>query len=189
MSRVFVAGSRKVSRLNKEIAHRLDNIVESGLTILIGDANGADKAVQRYLANKGYRNVIVYCVAGECRNNIGSWTVRTVAPRQGSRRDFSFYSAKDRVMVDETDYGLMLWDGESRGTLTSIVDLLQQSKPVVVYVAPRGATTTLHGKVDLAALVGYVSGDALKRAEHDLHSARQGGGTDVGRSIDNGVLF
>ena len=119
------------------IKSRLDNIIKNGLTVLIGDANGADKTVQQYLASKHYQCVMVYCVGTRCRNNVGNWPVRYLRPPQEVRRDFSYYATKDRAMVDDTDYGLMVWDGDSRGTLTSIVDLLGQGKPTAVYVARR----------------------------------------------------
>ena len=55
MTKVFIAGSRRLSRLNAEVKRRIDTMIEKDFTILVGDANGADKAVQRYLAEKGYR--------------------------------------------------------------------------------------------------------------------------------------
>lgn len=56
MTKVFIAGSRRLSRLNADVKRRIDIMIEKGFTILVGDANGADKAVQRYLVEKGYRN-------------------------------------------------------------------------------------------------------------------------------------
>jgi hypothetical protein len=72
-STVFVAGSRQISRLPAEVRSRLDTMIEKGFQILVGDANGADKAVQRYLADKSYPNVLVHCMKDHCRNNVGSW--------------------------------------------------------------------------------------------------------------------
>ena len=45
--KVFVGGSRHVSRLNERVRERLDKIIQKRLPILIGDASGADKAVQQ----------------------------------------------------------------------------------------------------------------------------------------------
>lgn len=73
MTKVFIAGSRKLSRLSPEVKARIDAMIEKGFAILVGDANGADQAVQRYLADKGYRNVVVHCMSGNCRNNVGGW--------------------------------------------------------------------------------------------------------------------
>ena len=62
MQYVFVAGSRALSRLNAQVKERLDNIVKQNFTIMVGDANGADKAVQRHLAERSYQHVVVYCI-------------------------------------------------------------------------------------------------------------------------------
>ena len=139
---VFIGGSRRISRLNEEVRNRLDNLMENGLTVAVGDANGADKAVQEYLADKGYRQVNVFCMVGRCRNNVGRWLTREIDPPAGAR-GFEFFSAKDRVMAEEADYGLMLWDGKSRGTLASVNDMVSKGKPVVVYLTPSKAFMTL----------------------------------------------
>ena len=62
MSIVCVAGSRQISRLPSEVRARLDGMIEKGFQILVGDADGADKAVQRYLADRSYPNVLVHCM-------------------------------------------------------------------------------------------------------------------------------
>ena len=63
MTTVFLSGSRKLSRLNREIRDRLQNIVEKQFSVIIGDANGADKALQKYFTEIHYQNVIVFCSA------------------------------------------------------------------------------------------------------------------------------
>ena len=78
---VFVAGSRQISRLPAEVKSRIDTMVDKGLQILVGDANGADKAIQRYLAEKTYPNVLVHCMENHCRNNVGNWPTREVVYR------------------------------------------------------------------------------------------------------------
>jgi hypothetical protein len=146
--KVFIAGSRRLSRLNNDLRCRLDKIIEKRLTIVVGDANGADKAVQSYLAERHYPSVTVFCAARGCRNNVGGWPIQDVPAAPGAR-GFDYYAAKDRVMAAQADYGLMLWDGHSRGTLTNIVDLVNQRKPVAVYVAPTRQFATLHNSSEL----------------------------------------
>lgn len=175
-TKVFIAGSRRLSKLGRNVTHRLDNIIEKGLTVLIGDANGVDKAVQSYFTKKHYPNVKVFCIKGGCRNNIGNWTTRAVPAANPSRRDFAYYSTKDRVMTDEADYGLMLWDGESRGTLTSIVDLVGRGKPVAVYFAPRKSFHTLRDYFDLETLLDRVDPSVLSRINPQLISLVRRGG-------------
>lgn len=134
MNKVFVGGSRRISRLSAEVRQRLDRIIDNSLDVIIGDANGADKAVQAYLSEKGYSAVEVFCSGSECRNNVASWPVRSISADK--RRRSSFYSTKDRAMADEASYGLMIWDGKSIGTLMNVFRLVQRDKPVVVFVAP-----------------------------------------------------
>ena len=128
---VFVAGSRQISRLPTEVKGRIDTMVDKGFQILVGDANGADKAVQRYLADKAYPNVLVHYMEDHCRNNVGNWSTREVAAPRGAR-GFDYCSAKDRAMADTAEYGLMLWDGQSKGTVNNVVNLSRHHKPVVV---------------------------------------------------------
>ena len=174
MQKVFIAGSRRLSKLSRDVTQRLDNIVAKGLTVLIGDANGVDKAVQSHFSKKQYSNVRVFCMDGICRNNVGNWPTRPIAAANPGRRDFTYYSTKDRVMSDEADYGLMLWDGESRGTLTSIVDLVGRGKPVAVYFSPTKAFYTLRQPSELELLLQQVAPSTLSQLHPQLHSVAKG---------------
>ncbi len=91
----------------------------------------------------------MFCITGNCRNNLGHWPTREIAVASGARRDFAFYATKDCAMGSDADYGFMLWDGKSRGTLTNIDDLVAQSKPVVVYVAPEKTFVTVRKRDEL----------------------------------------
>jgi len=139
MSKVFIGGSRRISRLDAEVRERLDRILAQEMPVLIGDANGADKAVQRYLDERGYRNVEVFCAGRICRNNVGQWRQRPVSATRHSKSSFRFYAAKDRAMTQEADYGFMVWDGSSGGTLLNVLRLVKQKKKVVVYDARDGS--------------------------------------------------
>ena len=111
-------------------------------------ANGADKAVQRYLAKKQYRNVTVYCMEN-CRNNIGDWPIRPCAAEPNVKRDRHYYGIKDAAMVGDATCGFMLWDGISKGTLASAINLLNSEKKVVLYVSTRKRFFNLHNLADL----------------------------------------
>jgi hypothetical protein len=41
MTKVFIAGSRQITRLPADVSTRLDVMIEKGFQILVGDANGA----------------------------------------------------------------------------------------------------------------------------------------------------
>jgi len=161
MESVFVAGSRAVSQLNAQIRKRLDNIMERNLTILVGDASGADKAVQRYLAKSGYSRVTVYCMES-CRNNLGEWPVRFHECDPGLKRDRHYYGIKDIAMARDAECGFMLWDGMSKGTAANIVNLLNSNKKVVVYLSPQKQFLTLRTIEDFThAAWGYKVGDTF----------------------------
>jgi hypothetical protein len=153
MTKVFIGGSRKIGRLGAEVRQRLDRIIEKKLQVLIGDANGADKAVQVYLRSRGYERVEVYCMDGVCRNNVGGWVTRHI-PASKKTKGFEYYSAKDIEMTNESTVGFMLWDGSSRGTLSNISRLIEQNKKVVVYVAPLREFVTLSSRDECESFIG-----------------------------------
>jgi len=87
----------------------------------------------------------------------------------------------------EADYGLMLWDGRSRGTLTNIVHLVREGKPVVVYIARARSFHTLRGSHQLEEIMDRFDPTALRRIDHELQAVRTGSGST--RKIDTAPLF
>lgn len=141
MNTVFIGGSRQVSRLSAQARERLQNVTSSGAHIIVGDANGADKAVQKFLHDASYDNVTVFCSGNACRNNVGRWHAHHVNAPQ-NLKGFEFYAAKDREMAREADFGLMIWDGKSVGTVLNILRLIRSGKKAVLLnVADKEART------------------------------------------------
>jgi len=163
MTKVFIGGSRRVTRLNADVQRRIDKIIEQGFPILVGDANGADKAVQTYLRSRRYNKVNVFCTAGDCRNNVGDWPIRTVPAPAGSR-GFDFYAVKDDRMAEEASVGLMIWDSKSVGTLMNMARLLRRGKSVVVYIVPDKRFVTLSTRDDWERLVSESAQDSRHKA-------------------------
>jgi hypothetical protein len=56
-------------------------------------------------------------------------------------------------MAEEADVGLMLWDGQSLGTVVNAARLIAAGKPVVVYIAPEREFRTLKSQSDFEALL------------------------------------
>jgi len=166
MKTVFIGGSRRIGRLNEVIRARLDNIVDRELRVVIGDANGSDRAVQAYLAQRGYRDVVVYCMAEGCRNNLGGWNVQEV--EASGERGFEYYALKDAQMVRNADCGFMLWDGKSRGTLLNAQRLLEVRKPVVIYFAPHRECMTVRTPDALKSLLARCGAADRQRLFHLL---------------------
>ncbi|MBS0234507.1 MAG: putative addiction module antidote protein [Proteobacteria bacterium] len=135
MKTIFIGGSRDISRLPQELKERLDAVMAQGHRVILGDASGADKAVQKYLADHAYRNVTLFCSGDRPRNNVGNWMTRNVIV-ESKTKDYQFYAAKDREMAREADFGLMIWDGKSPGTLLNLLRLSQADKIAVLYNIP-----------------------------------------------------
>ena len=167
MTTVFIGGSRAITRLNDTIRSRLDNIVRQQFTVLIGDANGSDKAVQSYLASQGYRNVTVYCMGDRCRNNVGGWPTKPVAAHR-TTKDFAYYATKDREMANAASCGFMIWDGKSRGSFSNILNLIRQAKPVLVYFSADKSCHTLKSPDDLSTLLDKCDSGDRQRFEAEF---------------------
>ena len=152
MTKVFIGGSRKISRLGPEVKARVDNIIAGDFTVLIGDAEGADKAVQAYLAERGFKKVVVYCMAEKCRHNLGGWDVQSIHAGKNVK-GFEYYATKDRAMAQDATYGFMIWDGKSKGSMNNIRNLLALRKSVLVYLHPNQEFVTVRTSAELDLLL------------------------------------
>ncbi len=179
---VFLSGSRKISHLNDAIRSRLKKMIDQEFLIVVGDANGADKALQGYLSAAHYDRVVVFCAGDVCRNNLGAWHTKNinVDPKLKGR---DFYAEKDKAMASEADYGFVLWDGKSSGSMNNVLELMKNGKLVVVYFGPDKAFYNLKGVSDVKDLLqrcdisDYRSmNDKIHfdRCLNDLHSSAQG---------------
>lgn len=167
MTTVFISGSIKVKSLDDKFIERLDNIISSGHDVVIGDAGGVDKAAQQYLESRNARSITVYCSGDNPRNNVGQWpVVRVEAPQKANSR--AFFTAKDLKMAEESDFGLMIWDAKSTGTLSNVIELLKKGKKSVVYIYAKKAFLNIGGINDLQALVSHMTPLALEEADKKI---------------------
>lgn len=172
MVKVFIGGSRVITNLPSSIAARIDNIIDSNFTVLVGDASGADKCVQKYLAERKYENVLVFCAGNRCRNNVGNWKTKTVSA-DANEKGFDFYALKDLQMAREANYGLMIWDAKSRGTLNNILNLLDENRNVLVFFSPDQSFHTIRNAQDLSALLVICGKQALAIFEEKLDMSKR----------------
>lgn len=168
MNNVFIGGSRKISRLSNEVRRRIDNIVSNDYTVLVGDANGVDKAVQNYLFQIKYGKVIVFCVADNCRNNIGRWSLKSILP-VNKTKNFDYYSLKDAEMVKQADYGFMIWDAKSKGTLNNMINLLKDNKAVLLYYSPEKIFYTMTNLPELKIILARCGKNSIEILEKQLN--------------------
>ena len=165
--KVVIGGSRGISRLNTQVIGRIENICNRGFHIFVGDANGIDKAVQQFLSDINYPEVTVFCMPEGCRNNIGLWPIRRV-DSQLRQKSFKYYSRKDREMAKEADYGFMIWNSRSKGSLSNMIFLLELNKKCLVYFSPKKIFVDLKNSEDLVRLLSYCTKEALESFEKTL---------------------
>ncbi len=167
MTTVFIAGSISISRLHEKVKKRIANVVTSDLDVVVGDADGADTSIQDCLLDSGARHVTVYCSGDQPRNNVADWPVKNVYSHAnpGSR---AFYTAKDLEMARASDYGLMIWDCKSTGTLSNVIELLKGEKKSVVFVNKNKDFVTVSDVSGLENLLTFMSDHARAKAEEKI---------------------
>jgi len=167
MTKVFVAGSITIQNLDMLIVERLKKIVNSQLHVIIGDANGVDSSAQRVLLELGCQYATVFSSSEKPRNNLGSWPVQVVHTHHaaGTR---AFFTAKDLKMAEEADYGLMVWDTKSTGTLSNVIELLKRKKCSVVYVNKIKKFFIIKSPEHLQALIDCMSPASIVKANEKI---------------------
>ena len=149
--KIFIAGARKLTDLDQPVQERLYSIYQHKYDVLVGDCYGIDTSVQRYYAGLKYDRVTVFSSIGRARNNVGNWTVRYV---DGTNlKGFELQRQKDIAMADEADYGFMIWDGMSKGTLSNIITLTALEKTTLVYLSLQKAITVIKDFAQLEKLL------------------------------------
>ena len=128
--KVFVSGSISIKKLPQIALEKLNSIIANNLTILVGDANGVDKLIQEYLKHKSYQNVCVYYAGNKIRNNLATWNTVNVPSTLMGR---ALYTQKDKKMALDADYGMMIWDGKSKGTRANIEEMSRYGKIFYIY--------------------------------------------------------
>jgi len=113
--KVFIGGTRAIINFDDEVKSKLHTIAQRDFEVLLGDASGVDYAVQDFFAKIGYKKVVIYASGGKVRNNIGDWEVMSIIVNENIY-GYEFYRQKDIAMANDSDYGFMIWNGESRGT-------------------------------------------------------------------------
>ena len=88
-------------------------------------------------------------------------------------KGFDFYVLKDLRMAREADYGFMIWDAKSRGTLNNIFNLLDEGRNVLVFFSPGQSFHTIRNAADLSLLLEKCSKQALAFFEEKLELSKR----------------
>jgi uncharacterized protein YjbJ (UPF0337 family) len=164
---IFAAGSISIKKLDGRVKERIDKVIDSGFDVVVGDADGADSAIQSHLFKAGAKNTTVFCTGEKPRNNIGDWPTCAVTSHHASGTR-AFFTAKDLRMAECADFGLMIWDAKSTGTLSNVVELLMRNKKSVVYVNKDKVFRNVGTVQELETLVSCMSVHAKRRADEKM---------------------
>ncbi len=172
MHKVFISGSMSIKHIDRNVIERLYSIIASQYEIILGDADGVDSSIQSLLKERHTEKVTVYCAGNAPRNNLGSWAVEKVQTieKPGSR---AFFTAKDLKMAESCDYGFMVWDTKSTGTLSNAIELLKRNKYSLVYINKVKEFLKIKKAEDLEKLLSYMSDSAFTKADEKLRLKKQ----------------
>lgn len=167
MHKVFISGSMRIKNLDSKVLDRINNIINLNYQVIVGDADGVDSSIQKYLISQETKSVLVYCSGDRPRNNIGHWHTEVTQTNEapGTR---AFFTAKDLKMAEDCDYGLMVWDTKSTGTLSNAIELLKRKKISLVYINKIKKFIKVKETTDLEILVSYMSDSAFEKADKKL---------------------
>ena len=165
--KIFISGSMAIKKIDAQVTERMDHIMRSEFSILLGDANGVDASIQRELHVKRYRNVAIYCSGDRARNNIGGWHVEKIMTGQTKNRR-EFFTAKDIQMAKDCDYGLMIWDSKSVGTLSNVYELVSRGKKSRVFVNKQKIFVTVADSDGFQRLISMMAPDSFEKADKKI---------------------
>ena len=76
-------------------------------------------------------------------------------------------------MSEKADYGFMIWDGASPGTVNNVLNLLERGKKVVVYVSPRKEFRTFRTLSDATGLLHDMDPVTIARLDRKIEFRRR----------------
>lgn len=140
---VFISGTSKLqdksstyyrNGLPKPIKDEIDGYIAKKKKIIVGDAPGLDTAVQEYLAEKGYKKVVVYGT-DYTRANKGKWKEHISDGSKYEEGSKEWHAVKDRAMQDDAMSGLavILENGGAGATRKNVEALVKANKKVKIY--------------------------------------------------------
>jgi len=128
----------KARELPFEVKKRIDEAIERGMMMIVGEAPGANRLYQDYLNAKGYRNVVVGH-AVRLRYNAGNW------------KDLQYgkdLKERERRMIGDCDSAIVIWMNNS-GVIAENLDLLKRlGKPAYLYKCSSETNHVRAGELD-----------------------------------------
>jgi hypothetical protein len=164
---IVLGGSRHIEKISSEVLELITDYMGKKYNFLIGDAPGSDSAFQYFFAKEKYQEVKIFSSAGYIRNNIGIWDWELIDSGLKSKSN-AMHAFKDRHMCKLSSSGIMIWDCQSAGTLSNVIDLVRQGKNCFIWVAPDSDLYQFDNQKSLEKWMNAyqdVRDEALKRLE------------------------
>lgn len=138
---VFISGSSTVKVLPKEAVETIQKLKNKNTNIIIGDCYGVDTLVQKEL--NGYKNVTIYSMYANPRNNIGNWEVKTIPNSYTEKVNYAVWQQqKDIAMTNACTHAIAIWDGKSNGTKANIDRITALGKKLLIINTNNPTTPT-----------------------------------------------
>lgn len=146
---VFISGSSKTQskdseyyrrKLPKDVRKKIDEYINSGDKIIVGDATGIDRQVQEYLNKKHYKDVEVYGPGKKVRYTANKkWKTNPIDAPEFEEGSAEWLRKKDEAMTNAADSGLaVILDEGAKATRNNVERLMNQNKSVEVYEINKG---------------------------------------------------
>lgn len=150
--RIAVVGSRHFQ--NADLVTKFIASLDDSAIVLSGGAQGVDTMAERCARQRSLKVEIF----------TADWE------RYGSKAG----PMRNARIVAEADKVVAFWDGKSRGTLNSVVQMVESGKPALVF-DEAGDPVALEDVLDAAKRLGVLA--SMERAKR--RAAQQGGGGTV----------
>jgi len=128
----------EAKELPPKIRKRIDDAIDQGVMIIVGEAHGASRLYQNYLNSKGYRNVVVGHSV-KLRYNAGNW------------KDVQYgkdLKERERKMIEDCDSAIVIWLDNS-GVIAENLELLKRlGKPTYLYEYSSETDEAKEGELD-----------------------------------------
>ena len=123
--RLLLMGSKAFGdrELPVEVKERVDKAMARKMSIIVGEAPGANRAFQDYLQSKGYQDVVV-AHALSLRYNAGNWR----AVQYGRN-----VTEREKRMIADCDEAIIIWVNKSSVIATNLERLKILGKPTFLY--------------------------------------------------------
>lgn len=128
--KIFISGSKEISKLPREATNKIIEICNKKHDILIGDCYGIDTTVQALLKQLNYKKVTIFTSCEKERVNLGNWKVVNI---NSDKHGYCAHAEKDKAMINACYYGIAIWNGKSKGTGNNITILKNADKEVCIF--------------------------------------------------------